>query len=548
MTEIITVLTAVFLVSSLLIFVLDRFSHPALPAYIVSGILLGSYLPKDQFLNLSQLGIAFLVFVFGLKADIGRIRSVAEESISATLIQVVLAGTTMYIIGKGLGFNSLNSLYLAAAGALSSSLVGLELIESEVRIELLHGRLAEAIQLMQDFIAIAFIAVISSGFTYQGLGRSLLALFLLIGAGVAFRQAVFSRISLITDGSEELLMIISLALLTGFVAASQLLDVSIVVGSFAAGLAVARFPENMEILDSMGSLKDFFSAIFFVSLGALIATPSETALLLTLVLLTGTLIIKPVITSIALLIAGYDRRSSYLAGMSLDQISEFALIIAIQGYISGAVHVDVFHAIVLAATASMIVSSYTSRYEEEIYALVSGAGFVEVNGRKINERTRIPDNLNDHVIVVGYDTQGKELSEALEEENQDFVIIENDPEKIEEALGKEEHYVFGDVMDQRTWDTARVKEAELIISTIPSWTVSREILGLETEADIILRSSEIREASRLLDQGAFYVNVPDILSSEELVDHVNGVLDSINYREELRRRNLLEVRRYLQNR
>ncbi|MFB6215980.1 MAG: cation:proton antiporter, partial [Candidatus Aenigmatarchaeota archaeon] len=298
MSELIPVLTAVFVASSLVILILDRFSHPTLPAYIIAGLVLGSYLPETQFLSLSQLGIAFLVFIFGLKSDLGRIRNVAEESLSATLVQLALAGTTMYIIGQGLGFNQLNSLYLAAAAALSSSLVGLELIESEVRIDLLHGRLAEAIQLMQDFLAIIIIAVIGSGLTYYGITQSLTALISMVVVALVFRQYLFSRVSKLTEGSEELLMVLSLGILTVFLAASQYLGVSIVIGSFAAGLAVARFPENMEILDTMGSLKDFFSAIFFVSLGALITSPSTTALTLTGVLLIGTLFIKPAITGI----------------------------------------------------------------------------------------------------------------------------------------------------------------------------------------------------------------------------------------------------------
>ncbi|WP_414836842.1 cation:proton antiporter [Candidatus Nanohalococcus occultus] len=547
MSELINLLTLVFASSAFLILIMDRLNHPILPAYILGGILIGGYLPEEQFLNLSQLGIAFLVFIFGLKADLSRIKVTAFETTTTTLVQVALAGASMFVIAQGFGFNALNSLYLAAAAGFSSSMVGLELIDGEIRADLLHGRLAESIQLMQDLVAVALIAVIGSSLTLNSLAMNFLELTGMIALAVIFRQIVFDKVAALAEGSEELLMLSSLTLLTVFISVSQLLELSIVTGAFAAGLAVAKFPHNLEILDSVGSLKDFFSAIFFVSLGALIAYPEPTAIALTLILLIGTLIIKPVITSLLLMTNGYDKRTSYLAGFSLDQVSEFSLIIAIQAYIAGTIAPEIFHAITLAATVTMIISSYTSRYEEEIYEAVSKNDWIEVNSRKIKEKSDVPSDMKEHVILVGYDIQGKEIAEKLEIEGQDYVIIENDPEKISQISKEDKNYTFGDVMDDETWKTAKIDEASLIISTVPSTKISKHISQLETDADIIVNSSEIDEAKELLEAGAMYVSLAEVLSSEELNEHINGVLHDQNYREELRRKNILEIRQQLQN-
>lgn len=547
MSELIPSLTLMFVTASVLIFTLDRFKHPAIPAYILSGLLISNFVQERFILSLSQIGIAFLVFIFGVKMDLDRLKAVADESISAALIQVAVVGITAYIVAQGLGFNTLNTIYIASAAALSSSLVGLELIESEVRLDLLHGRLAESIQLIQDIIALFVITLLGTGLQLGAASRNLAQLFLIVGFALFVRKYLFGKIAELAAGSRELLMLLSLSFLTGFITLSSLTGASIVVGAFAAGLSVARFPQNMEILDTIGSLKDFFSAIFFIGLGALISIPGPTALLLTVFLISITVLLQPIITGLGLLINGYDKRTAYLTGLSLDQISEFALIIAIQAYIAGTIQTPVFQSIILAATSTMVISSYTSRFEEEIYRKISDLGLVEVNGRKINKRTQIPENLEDHVILVGYDTQGKEISEALRNEEQEFIIIENDPEKIIEASKQQEHYIFGDVFDYKTWRKAHLDKAKLIVSTIPQKQVSERILGLPTEADKILRSSEVEEAKLLLEQGAFYVNVPDILSGEELLDHLHGVMENTNYREEIRRRNLLEIRQQLQS-
>ena len=194
----------------------------------------------------------------------------------------------------------------------------------------------------------------------------------------------------------------------------------------------------------------------------------------------------------------------------------------------------------------MIVSSYISRYQEKIYRLNARISPIEVSSKKIKDKTNLPDKLNDHVILLGYDTQGKEIVEALKEEKQDFVIIENDPEKIIEISKQEDYYIYGDVLDPESWNKARYKEAKLIVSTIPFEEVSDKVLNLDTDADKILRAQEIKEAKEYLKKGALYVNVPDILSSRELIEHLEGVVEKRQYREELRRRNLLEIRSHFQ--
>lgn len=546
MSELINLFTVMFVTASIILLVLNRFSSATVPGFIVAGIALNNYIPEEEMVLLSQIGIAFLVFIFGLKTDLDRLQSVAKESFSTAFVQVTVLGITAYLVAQGLGLNTLNSLYVAAAAGFSSTLVGLELIESEVRTDILHGRLAESIQLVHDLLALVLIAILTAEANSIGLFTSLWHLLFLVGLALVFRKLAFKKIANTVEGSRELLMLVSLSILTGFIGIAEILNSSLIIGSFAAGLALSKFPENMEILDTTGSLKDFFSAIFFIALGSLVAFPSLKTVVLTSFIVSSTILLVPIVAAITLMVSGYDKRTSYLTGLSLDQVSEFALIIAIQAYVAGTIEPFVFQSIVLSATLTMIVSSYTSRFQEHIYRLNARISPIEVNSKKINEKTKLPENLYEHVILLGYDTQGKEIVEALKQENQEFVIIENDPEKIIEIAKQEDYYIYGDVLDPEAWEKARYKEAELLISTIPVQEVSQKVLSLDTDADKILRAKEISEAKKYLDQGALYTNVPDILSSRELVEHLQGVVEKRDYREELRRRNLLEIRSHFQ--
>ncbi|MFB6147456.1 MAG: cation:proton antiporter, partial [Candidatus Nanohaloarchaea archaeon] len=367
----------------------------------------------------------------------------------------------------------------------------------------------------------------------------------LLAAAVLVRQFIFPFLARQAD-TEELMMFTGLAALTGFLGLSQLTGVSIVVGAFAAGISVNRFPHNLEILETMGPLKDFFSVIFFMSLGALLSVPGPFTAVLTVALVLATVSLKPAVTVVSLLLNGYDRRTSYLAALSLDQVSEFALMIAIQAFIAGTISPKLFDAVIITATLTMVYSAYTSRHDEAIYAGISRLSPVETTEAKLEQWTNVKEGLDEHVILVGYDTQGKRIAEDLKEEDVKFLVVENDPEKILEARQNEDNYVFGDVMDESTWERARAEDARLVVSTVPVMKISEKILELEKPEDKVLRAEDVEDASELLKKGALYVEVPDIVASEQLIEHVRGMMENEQYREELRRRNLLELRQYLQ--
>lgn len=547
MAELITSLTFIFVASALMLLISNRFNQPAVPAYLIAGILISFFVEQSELLGLAQMGIAFLIFIFGLKFDPEKILAVRNEALTVNFMQIILIGTISFSFATIIGLNFLQSLYFTAAATLSSSLVGMELISDEVDKNLIHGRLAESMHLIQDILAVGLIIFLSSeifvisDITFKfGVATAMLA------ASLFIRKYLFDYIAEMAEGSTELLMLTALSFLTGFIAISQYFELSIVVGSFTAGIAVARFPHNLDILDTMGSIKDFFSAIFFVTLGALVSLPNQAVLMMTAGLILLTVLVKPALLILSLIHQGYDPRTSFLTGVSLDQISEFALIIAIQGWITGRMIDPLFQAIVLAAIITMTTSSYTKLYEHRIFDFLNQYNLIEPTDQ-ILPNTNTEEPLEDHIILIGYDIQGKRIVQQLEDIDADFLVIENDPEKISDLRQKDENFVYGNILNHETWKYANPEKAQLIISTAPFQEVSEKILTLETDAGKILRADKLAEAENLIHRGADYVIVPEILTAKLLREHLLGIESEENYREELRRRSLLEVRKYLES-
>ena len=547
MAEVITTLTAVFVAAAIMLFVAKKLGQPAVPAYIVAGIGTGLFVEQSQLIQFAELGIAFLIFIFGMRFDPGRIKSVARESQITTTLQLFFIGTSAFGVATLFGLSQLNALYFSLAAALSSSLIGLELMEKEVKKNVIHGRLSESINLLQDSIGvIAIIALGASSFAYADIVSALGSGAAVIALGLGIRLFLFDHLAKLAEGSRELLMLSSLSLLTGFIYISEILGLSMFVGAFSAGIAVARFPHNMEIIDTMGSIKDFFAAIFFVVLGALLSVPSLGVLSLAFLLILLTTIVKPLIVVTSLILQGYDSRTAYLTGFGLDQISEYALIIAIEAFLAGTIATGVFEAIVIAAVVTMTISSYTTQHQHRTFELIANNKVLSTTRREMNPEQELDSALADHVILIGYDIQGKRLAEELDDNDKQFVVIDNDPEKIADARKNQENFIYGNIMSEETWNQAKPEQADLIISTVPFRSISEKIISIDTEADKILRAEQIEEAHSLLEKGATYVAVPDILSAELLEGNLRRTLNDVNYREELRRRNLLEVKKYLQ--
>ncbi len=523
MIGVIYTFAAVFMLSAILLFVFHKLFKLTIPAYIIAGLIGGIFLTEEGLLELLQWGIAFVVFIFGAKLEPGKLKHGIGGSLLSTGAQITGLGLGFFGALYLAGFGTLNSIYISAALVFSSSLTGTELSEKYATIELLYGRLAEATDVIHDILAIVLILLLSPVLFSVGIGYALAVGGGMLVLSLAFRRFLFPWLFELSDHSEELMLLSGISLLAVMIAISQLAGISIVVGAFFAGLAFSRFPYNIELVESMESLKDFFAAVFFFSLGALVTVPDAATLGIALLIILVTVFVKPLLTAISLMHYGYDKRTAYRCALTLDQVSEFVLIIAVQAYLISAIAAPVFQGIILATTVTMITTSYTDRYSDKIQNIIADRLPFETPEKIKRYHTRINTNLKDHVIIVGYDVQGSRLGDFLKEKGEEFVVIELNPEMLEEADGLE-NCVFKSAMDNESWEKANYKDAKLIISTPPQKHVSEKILSLDTDARKVVRSNSFNIARKLIEGGADYVMVPDLLASEQLIDYVEEAI------------------------
>ncbi|WP_049919954.1 cation:proton antiporter domain-containing protein [Halobiforma nitratireducens] len=555
MTDLLTAVAIIFLVAGPFLLVANRFDLPTVPFLVLAGIVAGGFIDDtDLLLELAYYGIALLVFTFGTRIDLSGVRAVLADGELAALGQILVVGSLGVGFGIVLGVPPMEAVYLGIAAALSSTIVGTALLERTVNSDPVRGRLVRSIQFVQDLLAILFILLLGAGSLEVGyVGPALASGVALLLAALLANRYLFDIIGQLAGDSDELMILGVVALLTVFVGAAEFAGVPIVVGAFAAGLAVRYDPvDYLGLFNGLQSIRDFFVAIFFVTIGALVVFPfvgdigwaeSVEKLVLVAGLVVLTAVVKPAITTAILVARGYEARSATLASLHTDQVSEFALIIAIQAYMLDAVSPAIFDAIILAAAITMVTSSLTHRYDEQIYRTLADRGVITGRHDRVDAWSDVPADLTDHVIIVGYGRQGRTLVEACEEMDHPYVVIENDPARREEIARECEAIVVGDAMETYTWEKANVDDAKLVVSTVNSQPVSRRVLSLDTDAEVTLRAADRATALELLDAGALYVGQPDLLAGQQLARQVRELLEGDLTREQLREQQQDELER-----
>ncbi|MDO8526097.1 MAG: alpha/beta fold hydrolase [Deltaproteobacteria bacterium] len=339
-------LAVVMLVAGLVTLLFRRLKQPVVLGYIIAGFILGPHTPpfsliknEESIHTLSDLGIIFLMFSLGLHFSLRRIKQVGLSSLIAAVIEIIF----MVVIGYGLGryfqWSEIDSIFLGAILAISSTTIIVKVLHD---MDLTREKFAElifGILVMEDILAIALIALLSSIAltgtlqiepvvdTLGRLGMFLTVTMVLGLLGVPFLLKYVARFK-----SNETLLIIVLALCFGVSLLAIKLGFSMALGAFLIGVVIAEVRTIGKIDHLVEPIRDMFSAIFFVTVGLMIDPQLLAQYIVPITAITVAVIVGKVLTcSVGTFAAGTDLKTSMRVGMGLAQIGEFSFIIAALG-------------------------------------------------------------------------------------------------------------------------------------------------------------------------------------------------------------------------
>lgn len=523
-------------------FIARLLKQPLISFYILMGILLGPVfgLINDMMVVdvLSEIGVAFLLFIVGIELDLKRLKDVGSISSMGALLQMGFAFLAGFILFYLLGFSQMEGVYAGIVLMFSSTMVIIKLLADKNQLDTLHGRIVIGALLMQDVVAVILLSVMGhlAQFSPTVLLFSIVQGVLAFGVALFFSKFLFPQLFKYAARSQELFFLLSLAVCFSFALVFTSIGFSIAIGAFVAGLMLGNLPYNIEIISKVKSLRDFFATLFFVSMGIKLSFDALTNFAIPfVVLLILTAIIVPFITYMITILFGYNRRTAFLTAISLSQVSEFALIIVQQGVRLGHVGGGFLSLVILVTLTSIMVTAYLIKYEDYLY-------------RKLLPLLRLTDKLQvrrkflDHqlsepvhdVVLIGFDRIGSRIFRSLQRMKRDVVVVDFNPDVVAQLTEQKISCIYGDISDEEVIEKMHLSKANLVVSTIPehhdTMLMIKKIREHNKTAKIVVTAYVVADALALYEEGADYVILPHLLGGEHagvLLETVSSDLDRL---------------------
>lgn len=366
-------------IAAIIAFIGRSIRQPLIVAYLLTGVVVSplflNLIDTSTYLkSLSTVGIALLLFIIGTSLDFRIIKNIGGASIVGGISTVAIVCSASFLIAHFLGFSIIHSLYIALAFSFSSAVVVVKILSDKKEMETLHGQIALGILIVESFIAaiaLMIIPVVSTGgisLIFSQILRFVLMIILVVFVG----KLIFSKALSFAAKNQEVLFLVSIGWALVISALFEIMNLSAEIGALIAGMVIASSKYNLEIKSKVKGIRDFFVILFFVYFGAQLTSPISSNLVKdALIFSSFILIIKPFIVMGLTRSFGFKKRTNFMVGTSLTQVSEFSLIVVLMGYSLGHIPQSIFSLTILVTLITVSLSSYAIYFSNQIYGYVS---------------------------------------------------------------------------------------------------------------------------------------------------------------------------------
>lgn len=518
--------------------VLGRLRLPVITGLLVTGALAGPHglgLLSDEkpIEAMAEVGVVLLLFGIGLEMSLERLRRILRLLILGGSLQVGLTAGVVIGAAVALGRSGAEAFVLGCLFAVSSTAIVLGALGERRELDAPHGRFIVGVLVFQDLLVVPIVLVLPMLAGELDAGR------LAIDVGIALAKAaglvvvvlaasrwVVPRVLGWVDASRsrELFLLSILAICIGTAWLTSLAGLSLALGAFLGGLAVADTRFGHRALGEVLPLRDAFVSLFFVSLGMLLDTQVfADRTWQVLLLLGGFVLFKGVVATLAALVMRFPPRAAWLAGVGLAQFGEFGFVILAIARPLGIVGETSAAPLMAAGIVSMSITPLLVRLAPHVTA---GERLVAPLSRLLGTQS-IADHpeverVRDHVVIIGYGVAGRAMASALVRSSVRYVVLELNAENVARANAAGEPVFYGDATSLEALAHAGIEHARvvaLMINDPPAVPRILEAIGRSaTRARVLVRTHYLADRPALLALGAHEVVVEEVETGVEVVD------------------------------
>jgi len=534
-------LAIIFAGSLLVILVFHRLKLPALPGFIVAGVLLGPNalgLVSDvhQVESLAEVGVILLLFTIGIEFSLSRLREMGRQVVIGGGAQVLLTVGLSAAVAAALGLAWPVAVLVGFLVALSSTAIVLKGLADKGEIDTPHGRLATGVLIFQDLcvvpmmLVLPFLAGAADGEGgAAGLAWALAKAGLVVAGVLVLARTVVPRVlsEIVKTRSRELFLIAVILVGTLTALGTAAAGASLALGAFLAGLVISESDYGHQAMAELLPFRDVFISLFFVTVGMLVQVGflrdhPVLALAGVAAIMGG----KSVLAALGPAVLGYSGRVALLAGLAVSQIGEFSFVLARQGRGAGILAEGPYQTFLAVAVLTMLVTPF---------ALQSGPALLDalerwipldrlLPGFRAQALTPVGEPLTDHVIIAGYGLNGRNLAAALRSIRAPYLIVELNAQTVRQARARGEPAFYGDATREEILRGLGAERARMLVVAISDPAATRRMVrvarALNPRIHIIARTRYVVEMPELTRLGADVVIPEEFETSIEIFARV----------------------------
>jgi monovalent cation:H+ antiporter-2, CPA2 family len=514
-----------------------RLMFPSIVGFMATGILAGPHAlgfikNSHQVEQMAEIGVVLLLFTIGIELSLKELMRIRHLVLLGGGLQVLVTILVVAAVAMLGGFPANQSVFFGFLVALSSTAILMKLLIDSGQADTPHGKMAMGILIFQDLciVPLMLLTPLLAG------GGDGIRKIVLIGAKAAavvvmahygarllvpwiFKQVIRTR-------SRELFILTIIFIGLGTAWLTALAGLSLALGAFIAGLAISESEYSHQALGDIIPFREAFMSLFFISVGMLLdpAILVKHPLLIAC-LVAAILLIKTLVTSGAGMALGVPTRITVITALSLAQIGEFSFVLSQSGVKLGILTPDMYQIFLAASIATMgltpLCLGCAPPVAERISALLPrrwsrGRGVLASHGR--------PVATSDHVIIVGYGVNGRNLSRVLKNQKIQHLVIETNPFTVRNEARKGHKINFGDASKPEVLEHAQVSKARILVVAISDAAASRRVAGMARQMNpslhIIVRTRYVLEVEPLFKLGVNEVVPEEFETSVEIFARV----------------------------
>ncbi|MEQ8200925.1 MAG: cation:proton antiporter [Syntrophomonadaceae bacterium] len=523
-----------FTLAILVIYICQKLNIPSIVGLLITGVLAGpnglALIEHVQTVEvMAEVGVILLLFTIGLEFSLGKLLQVKKTVLVGGTLQVALTTLIIALIMIQAGRPPGEAIFIGFLISLSSTAIVMKIIQDRAEIDSPYGRSTLAILIFQDIVIIPmmlFTPLLADSGLGPG-GSPLLMIFkavlILAMLYIGVKWAVpFLLHRIARQRSRELFLISIITICMAVAWFTSSLGLSLSLGAFLAGLLISESEYSHQALGNILPFKDVFTSIFFVSIGMLLDVNIFAQQPLQVISITAVVIlIKALVGMLAIITLGFPLRTAVLTGLALGQVGEFSFILSKVGINYGLLSDEFYQLFIAVSVLTMALTPF-------IIALaprVALAGLrlplpAKLKSGAVPEITEESNPLTDHLIIIGYGINGRNLARAAAASGIPYMIIEHNPDTVREEKKKGEPIFFGDATQIEVLQHANLREARVVVVAIsdPAATVriTDIVRRMSPAVHIIVRTHYVQEIQPLYEVGANDVITQEFETSIEI--------------------------------